>query len=58
MAHKYAELTKPQCVDKHSFAQLTTDNPTYQSIDTPTQPLYSPTIFSIGQAEVQTGNGS
>jgi hypothetical protein len=58
MAHKYAELTKPQGVERHSFAQLTTDNPTYQSIDTPTEPTYSPTNFSIGQTKVQTGNGS
>lgn len=58
MAHKYGELTKPQSVEKHSFAQLTTDNPTYQSIDTPITPLYSPTDFSIAVSKVQTGNGS
>ena len=58
MAHKYAELTKPQSVDKHSFAQLTESNPEYQSIVTPTEQLYSPTIFSIGQTKVQARNGS
>lgn len=46
--HKYAELTAPQGVEKHSFAQLVSVNPTYQSIDTPTNNVYSPTVFSNG----------
>lgn len=47
-SHKYAELTAPQGVEKHSFAQLVNDNPKYQSIDTPTNNVYSPTVFSNG----------
>lgn len=56
--HKYGTLTTPLGVDKHSFAQLVTDNPNYASLDIPTNPLYSPTIFSKGDTEAQTRKGT
>lgn len=49
MAHKYAELTKPLELDKHSFAQFTTENPKYETVTPKTTPVYnldSLTVYS------------
>ena len=41
MAHKYAELTKPLELDKHSFAQFNTENPKYETVTPKTTPVYN-----------------
>ena len=41
MPNKFAELVKPLSVDNHSPAQLVTQNPTYESVQIPTDPDYT-----------------
>lgn len=41
MPNKFAELVKPLSVDTHSPAQLVTQNPTYESVQIPTEPDYT-----------------
>lgn len=41
MPNKFAELVKPLSVDTHSPAQLVAQNPTYESVQIPTEPDYT-----------------
>lgn len=41
MPNKFAELVKPLSIDTHSPAQLVTQNPTYESVQIPTEPDYT-----------------
>lgn len=41
MSVKYGSLVQPLSIDKHSPAELVTDNPTYTVVNVPTDPVYS-----------------
>lgn len=41
MPNKFAELVKPLSARTHSPAQLVTQNPTYESVQIPTEPDYT-----------------
>lgn len=41
MPNKFGELVKPLSVDSHSPAQLVAQNPTYESVQIPTEPDYT-----------------
>lgn len=41
MPNKFAELVKPLSARSHSPAQLVAQNPTYESVQIPTEPDYT-----------------
>lgn len=41
MSVKSGSLVQPLSIDKHSPAELVTENPTYSVVDIPTEPVYN-----------------
>ena len=41
MSAKYGSLVQPLSIDKHSPAELVTENPTYSVVVISTQPVYN-----------------
>lgn len=40
MSAKYGSLVQPLSIDKHSPAELVTENPTYTNVSIPSDPVY------------------